>query len=76
MKELPLTIKRSIELLGICLLGAILAIGQNIIMPVLLAFFLSIVLLPIYRFLRSKKFPEIIAIVLPILLGAVFILMV
>lgn len=76
MKELPLTVKRSIELLGICLLGAILAIGQNIIMPVLLAFFLSIVLLPIYRFLRSKKFPEVFAILLPILFGAVFILLV
>ncbi|WP_276361995.1 AI-2E family transporter [Daejeonella sp. H1SJ63] len=73
MKELPLTVKRSIELLGICLLGAILAIGQNIIMPVLLAFFLSIVLLPVYRFLRAKKFPEIVSIILPILLGAVFI---
>lgn len=76
MKELPLTVKRSIELLGICLLGAILAIGQNIIMPVLLAFFLSIVLLPIYRFLRARKVPEIIAIVLPILVGAIFIILV
>lgn len=76
MKELPLTVKRSIELLGICLLGAILAIGQNIIMPVLLAFFLSIVLLPIYRFLRARRIPEIVAIVLPILVGAIFIILV
>lgn len=73
MKELPLTVRRSIELLGICLLGALLAIGKGIIMPVLLAFFLSIVLLPVYRFLRSKKFPEFLAIFLPILLVAVFI---
>lgn len=73
MKELPITVKRSIELLGICLLGALLAIGKGIIMPVLLAFFLSIVLLPVYRFLRSKKFPEFLAIFLPILLVAVFI---
>ena len=73
MKELPLTVRRSIELLGICLSGALLAIGKGIIMPVLLAFFLSIVLLPVFRFLRSKKFPEFLAIFLPILLVGVFI---
>jgi predicted PurR-regulated permease PerM len=73
MKELPLTVRRSIELIGICLLGALLAIGSDIIMPVLMAFFLSIVLLPTYRFLRKKKFPEVLAILLPILFGAVFI---
>ena len=73
MKELPLTVKRSIELIGICLLGALISIGNDIIMPVLMAFFLSIVLLPIYRFLRARKFPEVLSILLPILLGAVFI---
>lgn len=73
MKELPLTVRRSIELIGICLLGSLLSIGNDIIMPVLMAFFLSIVLLPIYRFLRAKKFPEFLSILLPILLGAVFI---
>ena len=73
MKELPLTVKRSIELIGICLLGALIFIGNDIIMPVLMAFFLSIVPLPIYRFLRARKFPEVLSILLPILLGAVFI---
>jgi predicted PurR-regulated permease PerM len=73
MKELPLTVRRSIELIGICLLGALLTIGSDIIMPVLMAFFLSIVLLPTYRFLRKKKIPEVMAILLPILLGAIFI---
>ncbi|SDM57954.1 Predicted PurR-regulated permease PerM [Daejeonella rubra] len=73
MKELPLTVRRSIELIGICLLGALLSIGNDIIMPVLMAFFLSIVLLPLYRFLRAWKFPEFLSILLPILLGAVFI---
>lgn len=76
MKELPLTVRRSIELMGICLLGAIVAYGQQIIMPVILAFFLSIVLLPVYRFLRSKRVPEFLAIFLPILLGATLIALV
>lgn len=76
MKELPLTVKRSIELMGLCLIGVIFAYGQQIIMPVILAFFLSIVLLPVYRYLRSKKTPEFLAILLPILLGAVLIALV
>lgn len=73
MKDMPLTVKRSLELLGIFLIGAILVIGQDIIMPILMAFFISIMLLPIFRFLRKKKVPEIIAIVLPILLVAIFV---
>jgi predicted PurR-regulated permease PerM len=73
MKELPLTVRRSIELLGLCLLGALLVIGDGIIMPVLMAFFLSIMLLPVYRFLRAKKFPEVLAIFLPILLVAILL---
>jgi predicted PurR-regulated permease PerM len=73
MKELPLTVRRSIELIGICLLGALISFGSGIIMPVLMAFFLSIVLLPTYRFLRNKRVPEALAIFLPILLGAIFI---
>ena len=73
MKNLPLTVRRSIELLGICLLGALIVIGKGIIMPVLMAFFISIMLLPVNRFLRRIKFPEVLAIVLPILLVAIFI---
>lgn len=76
MKELPLTVKRSIELMGLCLLGLIMSYGRQIIMPVILAFFLSIVLLPIYRFLRAKKVPDFFAILLPILLGALLIALV
>ncbi|WP_411273460.1 AI-2E family transporter [Daejeonella sp.] len=73
MKDLPLTVRRSIELLGLCLLGALLVLGKGIIMPVLMAFFLSIMLLPIYRYLRRLKFPEVLAILLPILMVAIFI---
>ncbi|ACU04521.1 MULTISPECIES: AI-2E family transporter [Pedobacter] len=73
MKDMPLTVRRSIELLGIALIGAILVIGNDIIMPVIMAFFISIVLLPIFRFLKKHKFPEIVAIILPILLVAIFV---
>lgn len=72
-KDLPLTVKRSIELLGIVLIVAILVVGKDIIMPVIMAFFLSIMLLPIFRWLRKYKTPESLAIILPILLVFLFI---
>lgn len=73
MKDMPITVKRSIELLGLCLVVCIIVLGQNIIMPVLMAFFISIMLLPVYRFLKLRKVPEIIAIILPILFVFAFI---
>lgn len=73
MKELPLSVKRSIELLGLVLVVAILVVGRDIIMPVVMAFFISIMLLPIYRFLRKYKVPESISIILPILFVLIFI---
>ncbi|WP_316829712.1 AI-2E family transporter [Pedobacter aquatilis] len=71
--NLPLTVKRSIELLGLIALVAVIVIGRDIIMPILMAFFISIVLLPVYRFLKKKHFPETLAIILPILLVALFV---
>jgi predicted PurR-regulated permease PerM len=68
MKEIPVTLKRSIELLGLFLIGCIIVIGKIIIMPLLMSFFISIMLLPVYRFFKRRKFPETIAIFLPILL--------
>jgi len=73
MTEMPLTVKRSLELLGIVLIGLVLVIGQDIIMPIIMAFFISIVLLPVFRFLRRKKVPEALAIILPILLLVIFV---
>jgi predicted PurR-regulated permease PerM len=73
MKELPLTVKRSLELLGLLLVGTVMVIGSDIIMPVIMAFFISIMLLPIYRWLRKIRIPEALAIVLPILIVAIFV---
>lgn len=70
---MPLTVRRSIELLGLFLLGALLVIGNDIIMPIIMAFFVSIVLLPVYRFLIRKRMPEMVAITLPILLLAILL---
>lgn len=67
MQPIPLTVRRSIELLGLYVLGTVIYIGADIITPILLAFFVSIVLLPIYRFFRRIKIPEVLSITLSIL---------
>lgn len=66
-EHFPITAKRALELLGLFLLGYILWIGSGIIMPILMAFFLSIMLLPVYRVLKRWRLPEVLAILLPIL---------
>ncbi len=73
LEPLPATVKRSIELLGIFCLGTIVYLGSNIINPLILAFFISIVLLPTYRFFRKIKLPEILAIFFSILVLLVLV---
>lgn len=71
MNELSPTVKRSVELIGLFLLGYLISIGRDVVTPLLMAFFISILLLPVYRFLKIKlRLPEAIAIVLSIILIA------
>lgn len=63
---MPITVRRSIELLGLFIAGFIVKAGSKILMPLLLAFFLAILLLPLFRFFRRRGVPEIAAIFLPI----------
>ncbi len=67
MKDLPLTVRRSIELLGLLALGYIFTKASEVITPFLMAFFLAIVLLPVYRLLRNLRLPEVLAIGLSLL---------
>ncbi len=62
MNELPATVRRSIEALGICAVGVILVLGQGVIMPLLMAFFISLLLLPLMRLQLRFKVPEVLAI--------------
>ncbi|GAB2538707.1 AI-2E family transporter [Rufibacter soli] len=68
METFPVTVRRSIEFMGLFFLGWLLVIGNGILAPLLVAFFFSIMLLPVYRFLVQKKAPEVLAITLCILL--------
>jgi len=71
MKALPLTVTRAIELLGLCLVVLIFAQGSTVIMPLLMAFFFGLLLMPPFRFFKKLKMPESVAIFLPILLLAI-----
>ncbi len=68
MNKLPLTIRRSIELIGICAAGVVIVFGQGVIMPLLTAFFIALLLLPVFRWFRKYKIPEALSIVLCIVL--------
>lgn len=67
MQGMPITVRRSIELVGIFILGYLIVVGREIIMPLVMAFFIAIVLLPIFRFFRNRRFPEILSIALSLL---------
>lgn len=67
MNQFPLTVKRSIELVGLFLVGILFLVGKAIIMPLIMAFFVSIILLPVYRWL-NRYLPRAVAILLSILL--------
>jgi predicted PurR-regulated permease PerM len=73
MNGLPLTVRRSIELVGLFFVGYLILVGKEVIGPLVMAFFISILLLPIYRFLRKKKFPEVLAILSCVLLFLIMI---
>jgi predicted PurR-regulated permease PerM len=66
--NLPLTVRRSIEVMGIFFLGWMIFIGRSVITPLLMAFFLSIIVLPAYRWLRGKRLPEGLSITLSLLM--------
>ena len=74
--KLPLTVRRAIELIGLYFLGMIVFIGQDVITPLVMAFFLSIILLPVYRWLRKRKIPEGLAITVSLLLMIVVVVLI
>src|SRR5215207_1111953 len=73
MAPLPLTVRRAIELMGIYFLGMIILTGREVITPIVMAFFLALMLLPVLRFLRKRKIPEGLAIFLSIIFLAIII---
>lgn len=58
--------------MGVYFLGMIIIVGKDVITPLVMAFFLSIMLLPLYRFMR-KKLPETLSIMLSLLLMVIVV---
>ncbi|WP_033316950.1 AI-2E family transporter [Pontibacter roseus] len=67
MNQIPLTVRRAIELTGLFFLGWIVVLGKGLLAPLLMAFFISIMLLPLFRFFKKRKMPEAVAIGLSLL---------
>lgn len=70
---MPVTVRRSIEILGLCALLFLLFQGRGTIMPLLMAFFIAIVLMPLYRFFRRIRIPESLSIILCIVVMALVV---
>ena len=67
LNKMPLTVRRAIEVMGLFFLGWIIVLGNGILAPILMAFFISILLLPLYRFFCRHRIPEMLAIALSLL---------
>ncbi len=63
-QNVPITVKRSIELLGLMALVALLVYAQDIIMPLMMAFFISLMLMPMFRWFKNRGIPEALSVFL------------
>ncbi|PVY42937.1 AI-2E family transporter [Pontibacter virosus] len=73
MNQMPLTVRRAIEITGLFFLGWIIVLGRNLLAPLLVAFFISIMLLPIYRFFQNRRFPDAVSIGISLLVMIVIL---
>jgi predicted PurR-regulated permease PerM len=72
-REYPFYIKSTSILLGLCLLGLILYVGQDILVPLAFAGIFAILLHPISSFLTKHKAPGFLAISLTVFAALVFV---
>lgn len=71
LQKMPLTVRRAIEITGLFFLGWIVVLGHSILAPLLMAFFISIMLLPVYRFFKTRGVPDVLGIVISLLALAI-----
>ena len=72
-KEIPFSIRLAMSLLMLCLIGCIIFLGQDIIVPFAFALLLSILLLPLNIFLERIRIPKVLAIIISLIISIVFI---
>ncbi|WP_238395757.1 AI-2E family transporter [Pontibacter pudoricolor] len=71
IKKMPVTARRALEVMGLFFLGWGIVLAKGLLAPLLMAFFMSIMLLPVFQFFKRRKFPEVLAIVISLLLLAI-----
>src|SRR5690606_270435 len=69
----PFYKKLAFNLLSLSLIGAILYVGQSILIPLFFSMLLASLLLPIVMFLQDKKINKIVAILFSLFLSVVII---
>lgn len=71
LQKMPLTVRRAIEITGLFFLGWIIVLAKGLLAPLLMAFFMSIMLLPVFRFLKKRGVPDVVGIVISLLALAI-----
>jgi predicted PurR-regulated permease PerM len=72
-RSTPFYLKFTLNLLMLCLIGIIIFIGQDIIVPLAFAILLAVLLLPANRFLEKRSVPRVIAIIITLIGAIVFV---
>ncbi|NEM97041.1 AI-2E family transporter [Pontibacter sp. BT327] len=68
---MPVSARRALEIMGLFFLGWTIVLAKGLLAPLLMAFFMSIMLLPVFQFFKRRRFPDVLAIVISLLLLAV-----
>ncbi len=68
MKDYPIALKATIYIALIIMVVFVLSYARSLLIPISLAILLSFLLMPVSRWLETKKFPRILAIILSIIL--------
>ncbi|WP_235925566.1 AI-2E family transporter [Pontibacter burrus] len=71
INKMPVSARRALEIMGLFFLGWTIVLAKGLLAPLLMAFFMSIMLLPVFQFFKRRRFPDVLAIVISLLLLAV-----
>ena len=72
-KSSPFYLKLTLVLLMLSVIGGLIFIGQDIIIPLAFAILLAVLLLPFNTYLEKKRVPRVLAIIISLTLSIVFI---
>lgn len=71
--KLPFLVRLSLNLLILCIIGWLIYIGKDIVVPLALALLLSVLLLPFNKYMERKKIPRVMAIAISLVISLTLI---